>query len=230
MQVQEVLIRFFDLLFSSLAIIVLFPFMVPIMILLKLTGEHYIFYMQPRVGRDGKEFNLIKFATMLKDSPNLPGGLITQKNDPRILPMGKFLRKTKINELPQLINVFLGHMSLVGPRPQTKSHFELYSDEIKETIGKLKPGLTGIGSLVFRDEEGILDKIREDRKSFHHNIIAPYKGELEKWYAEHRTLKTYFLLIFLTAWAVIFPNPRKAGYKKIFKDLPSPPPSLAPYL
>ena len=96
------LIRFFDLLFSGIAIVVLFPFMIPIMILLKLTGEHYIFYLQPRVGKDGKEFNLIKFATMLKDSPNLPGGLITQKDDPRILPMGKFLRKTKINELPHL--------------------------------------------------------------------------------------------------------------------------------
>ena len=230
MQVQEVLIRFFDLLFSSLAIIVLFPFMIPIMILLKLTGEHYIFYMQPRVGKDGKEFNLIKFATMLKDSPNLPGGLITQKNDPRILPMGKFLRKTKINELPQLINVFLGHMSLVGPRPQANAHFDLYPEDTKRIIKNLKPGLSGIGSLIFRNEEEILSQVDEDPHAFHDYVITPYKGELEKWYAEHRTLKTYFLLIFLTAWAVIFPNPRKAGYKKIFKDLPSPPPSLAPYL
>jgi len=222
------LIRFFDLLFSGIAIVVLFPFMIPIMILLKLTGEHYIFYLQPRVGKDGKEFNLIKFATMLKDSPNLPGGLITQKDDPRILPMGKFLRKTKINELPQLINVFLGQMSLVGPRPQTKSHFDLYDDEIRQTIGKLKPGLTGIGSLVFRDEEGILDKIGENRKAFHHNVIAPYKGALEKWYTQHRTIGTYFLLIFLTAWSVIFPC--SSLYKKIFKDLPPPPPSLTPYL
>lgn len=222
------LIRLFDILFSLIAIIFLFPFMIPIMIGLKLTGEHYIFYLQPRVGKDGKEFNLIKFATMLKDSPNLPGGLITQKNDPRILPMGRFLRKTKINELPQLINVLLGHMSLVGPRPQTKSHFDLYDTNIKRVISTLKPGVTGIGSLVFRDEEAILDMIEGDRKEFHHKIIAPYKGELEKWYAGHANLKTYFLLIFLTALSVLLPSNK--FYKKIFKDLPPPPSELSPYL
>ena len=91
------MIRFFDILFSTFAIIVLFPFMIPIMILLKLTGEHDIFYAQMRVGKGEKEFPLLKFATMLRNSPNLPGGLFTQENDPRLLPMGKFLRKTKIN-------------------------------------------------------------------------------------------------------------------------------------
>ena len=222
------LIRFFDLFFSGFAIIILFPFMLPIMILLKLTGEHYIFYLQPRVGRGGDEFLLIKFATMLKDSPNLPGGLITQKNDPRILPMGRFLRKTKINELPQLINVFLGQMSLVGPRPQTKDHFDLYSDDIKHAIKNLKPGLTGIGSLVFRDEEDILDKIQGDRKEFHHNVIAPYKGELERWYARHQNIFTYFALIFLTAISVLYPKVKL--YEKIFRDLPPPPPQLEPFL
>ena len=84
--------------------------MIPIMIGLKLTGEHYIFYSQPRVGKGGREFDLLKFATMLKDSPNLPGGLYTSSNDPRILPLGKFLRKTKINELPQLVNILKGDM------------------------------------------------------------------------------------------------------------------------
>jgi lipopolysaccharide/colanic/teichoic acid biosynthesis glycosyltransferase len=110
-------IRFFDIFFSFFAILVLFPFMLPIMVILKLTGEHYIFYKQFRVGRYGKKFGLIKFATMLKDSLNLPGGTFTLKNDPRILPFGKFLRKTKINELPQLINIFLGQMSIIGYRP-----------------------------------------------------------------------------------------------------------------
>jgi len=103
---------------------------------LKLTGEHYIFYLQPRVGRGGRDFNVLKFATMLKDSPNLPGGLITAKNDPRLLPLGKFLRATKINELPQLINVLLGQMSIVGYRPFAKVHYNLYSDEVKAKIEK----------------------------------------------------------------------------------------------
>jgi lipopolysaccharide/colanic/teichoic acid biosynthesis glycosyltransferase len=90
------MIRFFDILFSGLAIIILFPFMLPIMIGLKLTGEHDIFYCQERVGKGGKIFKVLKFATMMRNSENMPGGVLTQKNDPRILPMGKFLRKTKI--------------------------------------------------------------------------------------------------------------------------------------
>lgn len=89
--------RFFDILFSLLAVIVLTPFMIPIMIGLKLTGEHDIFYRQERIGKGGKPFNLLKFATMLRNSPNMAGGFYTAENDPRILPIGRFLRKTKIN-------------------------------------------------------------------------------------------------------------------------------------
>ena len=91
--------------------------MLPIMVALKLTGEHDIFYGQSRIGRGGREFRVLKFATMLRDSPNMAGGLYTEKNDPRILPIGGFLRKTKINELPQLLNVLGGDMSIIGYRP-----------------------------------------------------------------------------------------------------------------
>jgi len=147
------LIRFFDILFSFLAIIVLFPFMLPIMIILKLTGEHDIFYKQKRVGRYGKEFNMLKFATMLRNSPDLPGGLFTHENDPRMLPLGKFLRKTKINELPQLVNIFIGQMSIVGYRPLTRLGYDKYSDKIKRQLYNFKPGLSGIGSIVLRDEK-----------------------------------------------------------------------------
>jgi lipopolysaccharide/colanic/teichoic acid biosynthesis glycosyltransferase len=128
------MIRLFDIVFSFIAMVILLPFMLPIMIGLKLTGEHYIFYLQPRVGKGSKTFSVFKFATMLKDSPNLPGGVLTQKSDPRILPMGNFLRKTKINELPQLINIFIGQMSFVGPRPQARQHYELYSTDVRQTI------------------------------------------------------------------------------------------------
>ena len=100
--------RFFDILFSGFALLVLSPLLVPVMSILKLTGEGYIFYVHPRIGRDGKIFKLLKFATMLKDSPNLGTGDITINNDPRVLPFGRILRKTKINELPQLINIFIG--------------------------------------------------------------------------------------------------------------------------
>lgn len=214
------MIRFFDLVFSLLAMVILLPFMIPIMIGLKLTGEHDVFYLQPRVGQGGKDFKVFKFATMLKNSPNLPGGVLTQKNDPRILPMGNFLRKTKINELPQLINIFLGQMSFVGPRPQARKHYELYSQEVRREIDAIRPGLTGIGSVVFRDEEALLDCVTDDRDIFHDTIIAPYKGELEIWYARNLNICYYFGLVFLTAWSIFFPRSRL--YLFFFKDLPSP--------
>ena len=221
---QAALIRFFDIVFSALAMIVLFPFMIPIMIGLKLTGEHYIFYLQPRVGKGGKDFMVLKFATMLKDSPNLPGGVLTQKNDPRILPMGKFLRKTKINELPQLANIFIGQMSVVGPRPQARRHYELYSDAVKREIDKVPPGLSGIASIVFRDEEALLDKARADRDHFHDTLIAPYKGKLEVWWVQHRTLANYFKIIIMTVIVLFAPHSRL--YYKWFQDLPKPPKEL----
>jgi lipopolysaccharide/colanic/teichoic acid biosynthesis glycosyltransferase len=220
-------IRFFDFLFSLFAIIILFPFMLPIIIGLKLTGEHDIFYLQPRIGKGGKEFKIIKFATMLRDSPNMPGGFLTQKDDPRILPMGKFLRKTKINELPQLINILIGEMSFVGPRPQAKQHYDLYLNEVKEAINKIPPGLSGIGSIVFRNEEEILHSV-SDRDYFHDKIITPYKGLLECWYVRNQSIKNYFLVILCTVFSVL--NIKKNIWKKVFIGLPEMSLELLPYL
>ena len=218
------MIRALDVFLSLFAMIILLPFMIPVMIGLACTGEHHVFYLQPRIGKQGKPFRVIKFATMLKDSPNLPGGYITQARDPRILPMGIFLRKTKINELPQLMNILIGQMSFVGPRPIVQAHLDLYVEEVRERILSLKPGLTGIGSLVFRDEEGILDRAGKERKYFHDKVIAPYKGQLEMWYAEHKGLGTYFTLIMLTAWSLL--RPRSVVYTKFLVDLPKPSPEL----
>ena len=149
--------RICDLILSALSITILSPLLIPVMIGLKLTGEGYIFYLQERVGYKNQLFNIYKFATMLLDSPNMKGGAITMKNDPRITPMGGFLRKSKINELPQLFNILLGDMSFVGPRPvMKKQSFDLYPEDVKQVIYNVKPGLTGIGSLVFRDEEQII--------------------------------------------------------------------------
>jgi lipopolysaccharide/colanic/teichoic acid biosynthesis glycosyltransferase len=201
--------------------------MVPIMIGLKLTGEHYIFYGQTRVGRYGKDFKLLKFATMLKNSPNLPGGLYTSTNDPRMLPMGKFLRKTKINELPQLINIFIGQMSIVGYRPTVREHYDAYSDDVKQKLYKLRPGLTGIGSITFRNEEEILQQF-EDKKYFHREIINPYKGILECWYADHKNIKNYFKIILITAIVVL--NSNSLIWKKVFSNLPPVPPELQSYI
>ena len=221
------MIRFFDILFSGLAIIILLPFMIPIMIGLKLTGEHDIFYKQTRIGKGGKPFGVMKFATMLRNSPNMAGGVLTQKDDPRILPMGKFLRKTKINELPQLLNIFIGQMSVIGPRPQAKAHYDLYSAEVKSAIDTVAPGLSGLGSVAFRDEEDMLNAV-EDRDHFHDTVIAPYKGALEVWFVQHRTLGVYFKLIWLTVLAVIKPSSK--AWRKSFKDLPPVPEELEKYI
>lgn len=216
------MIRFFDIFFSAVAIIVLLPFMIPIMIALKLTGEHDIFYAQKRVGKGEKEFALLKFATMLRDSPNLPGGLFTQENDPRLLPMGKFLRKTKINELPQLINIFKGDMSVIGYRPQVKKQYMYFPEKDRAVMKTDKPGLSGMGAIVFRSEEDLLLRV-PDKEQFYEDVVSPYKSALECWYIRHKSLGLYFRLIWLTVEAVL--KPSSNGWQKL-KDLPPMPTEL----
>lgn len=219
------LTRIFDILFSAIAIVILIPFMIPIMIGLKLTGEHDIFYGQERIGKDGKPFKLWKFATMLRSSPDLPGGIFTMKNDPRILPMGKFLRKTKINELPQLINILTGDMSIIGYRPLVPKGYDMYPSDIKKELAKSKPGLSGIGSIVFRNEEQIVQEYEsfDDKDSFYRTVIMPYKGTLEVWYTKHRNVFMYWRLIFMTVEVVL--NPDSQSWKKL-KDIPEVPENL----
>ncbi len=206
----RVLKRFLDIVLSGIAILVLLPFMIPIMIGLKLTGEGYIFYKQERIGLNNKPFHILKFATMLKDSPNMKGGMITTKGDPRITPMGGFLRKTKINELPQLFNIFLGDMSIVGPRPLVTESLNRYPEELRNKVYlNVKPGLSGIGSIVFRDEESIVTKVKgsgEDLEAFLNNDLFPHKAELEIWYKENRSLWVDVKIIFVTMWVVLFPD------------------------
>ena len=217
--------RFFDIFFSLIAIIILLPFMIPIMIGLKLTGEHDIFYGQERIGKGGKPFKVWKFATMLRNSINLPGGGYTSKDDPRILPMGRFLRKTKINELPQLINILIGDMSIIGYRPLVQRGYDMYPETIKEKLAQSTPGLSGIGSIVFRNEEQIVEQFEsyEAKDEFYRNVIIPYKGELEAWYIEHRNVLMYFRLIIMTIEAVL--KPESDSWKKI-KGIPKVPENL----
>ena len=215
--------RSFDIFLSLTALIVFLPFFMAIMLTLKFTGEKEIFFLQERVGKDGKRFKLLKFATMLKNSPNIGAGTITVKNDPRILPFGKFLRKTKINELPQLLNVLLGDMSLVGPRPQTIRCFSAFPKHLQSEIILVKPGLSGIGSIIFRGEENILDQ-NENSDVFYDNVIAPYKGEVELWYVKNYNIRTYLKLIFITVWIVCVPTSKLVW--AVFGDLPKPPRDL----
>ena len=212
--------RFFDIFFSSLALLILSPLLLPILFILKFSGEGEIFFLQERIGKGGKVFKLFKFATMLKDSPNIGTGTVTIKSDPRVLPVGKFLRKTKINELPQLLNIFFGDMSIIGPRPLTAETYSSYSTKTQEIVQKVRPGLSGIGSIIFRDEEEILHGASASI-DFYGNVIAPYKGNLEKWFVSNKGIYIYFMAIFVTIWVVIFPNSKIAW--RAFKDLPEPP-------
>ncbi len=216
------MIRTLDLLFTGITLILLLPLFIPIMIILKFTGEGEIFYRQERVGKNGIKFKLLKFATMLKDSPNIGAGEITITNDSRILPVGKFLRKSKINELPQLINILVGNMSLVGPRPMVPNTFEKYPQDHKKIILLVKPGLTGVGSIYFRDEEKFLNS--KNPKHVYDNLIIPYKSKLECWFVENRSLYLYLKIILITAWVVLFPDNKY--YHRFFNKLPIPPMKL----
>jgi len=213
--------RLFDFVLSLILIILLSPLLVPIGIILLLTGEHYIFFKHKRMGKGGKQFELIKFSTMLVDSPNLGSGDFTVNNDPRVLPVGKYLRITKINELPQLLNILKGDMSFVGPRPLAPKIFNNYVPEDQYFILKMKPGLTGIGSIVFRNEDAITAQSKLTWADCLKLEIMPYKARLEEWYFTHKNFFIDLIIIFLTAWVVIFPD-SELTYR-VFRDLPEKP-------
>ena len=215
--------RFFDVLFSTIAILAFSIVLLPVIIILRFTGEGEIFYLQKRIGKNNKKFNLLKFATMLKDSSKMQNGTVTVKNDPRVLPFGKFLRKSKINELPQLFNILKGDMSVIGPRPQTPNYFENIDNKTKNLLLKHRPGLSEIGSIVFRNEEELLFG-QENYLEYHDTVLTPYKTTLELWYLKKRSTLNYFTLILITAFIVFSKNSNV--HWKIFKDIPRPPENL----
>jgi len=212
--------RFFDIIFSGLALVIFSPLLIPVFLILKFSGEGEVFFFQERVGKGGKIFKLFKFATMLKDSPNIGTGTVTIKEDPRVLPVGKFLRKTKVNELPQLLNILFGDMSVIGPRPLTSQNFGSYTFSTQEVIKQVRPGLSGIGSIIFRGEEEIMHGAAASVE-FYKNVIAPYKGSLEEWFVSNKSLYIYFLSILMTMWAVFIPNTTMTW--RVFRGLPVPP-------
>jgi lipopolysaccharide/colanic/teichoic acid biosynthesis glycosyltransferase len=191
---------------------------------LRFTGEGEVFYFQERLGFLNKKFNIIKFATMLKNSPNMGSGSLTLRGDPRVLPFGNFLRKSKINELPQIFNVIIGNMSIVGPRPQMQVDFDKFPVDIRNEIYKSQPGITGIGSIIFRDEEKWISDFDGDKHKFYKDKIAPYKAEVEIWYYQNQSVLIDLKLVFLTAWVIVFPNSNVVY--KMFESLPEKPSHL----
>lgn len=206
--------RLIDIFLTLIVLIILSPVLIIICVILLCSGEHEVIYFQKRIGRDLKPFLIWKFTTMLKNSEKMGDGLLTIREDPRVLPFGKFLRKTKINEIPQLINILIGDMSIVGPRPLIYDPYK----GVGKVIYSNRPGLTGIGSIIFRDEEDLISKTKLNKKDFYDNYICLHKGELELWYKKNYSFWTDMKIIFCTAWVIFFSNSTLP--MQLFKDLP----------
>lgn len=189
------MIRFFDILFSSLGLIILSPLFLILAVWIKIDSKGPVFYRQLRVGKDGKDFYLYKFRTMVVDADN--NGLITVgERDPRVTRAGYFFRKYKLDELPQLINVVLGDMSLVGPRPEVHKYVEMYTPDQRKVL-TVKPGLTDYASIHYIDENKVLAK-SDDPERTYIDAIIPEKIRYNMKYIEHQSVKEYFKIIFLT--------------------------------
>lgn len=215
--------RLLDIVLAFLAIVLLSPLLLLIAVILRVTGEGDVLFIQERVGRHGRPFGLVKFATMLRESPRLGAGEITLKDDPRVLPVGRFLRKTKLNELPQLWNILAGDLSVVGPRPMVPRTFAEYPASAQSLLNTVRPGLSGVGSIVFRDEESFLAGC-EDPRALYSEVIIPYKAALECWYVRNRSLAVYVTAIALTVWAVVFKKTQLPW--QVWPGLPEPPREL----
>lgn len=192
--------RLFDILFSLFGLIVLSPFLVLISLLVASTSKGGIFYLQERIGKNQRPFKLFKFRTMRVNSDSK--GLITiGGRDPRITAVGYYLRKYKIDELPQLLNVFFGTMSLVGPRPEVRKYVELYNEEEKRVLA-VKPGITDYASLEYFSENELLAKSENPEETYIKEVM-PAKLRLNKKYIAEAGLYTDLKIIFRTFKRII---------------------------
>lgn len=198
--------RLLDIIISLLFLSALLPLLLIVAALLRFTGEGKILYFQERIGKDCRYFKIWKFATMLEDSSNFASGNITLRNDPRVTAVGKYLRITKFNELPQLVNVLLGDMTLVGPRPTVRSHANMYPAEVMRKIYSIKPGITGIASILFRDEESLISKSNMRPVDYYEQVLSPQKASLELWYLRNRSILLDLKILFVTLLVIFFPN------------------------
>lgn len=194
------MIRLFDFLFSILGLVILSPLFAIVAIWIKFDSSGPVFYKQIRVGKDNKDFRLFKFRSMVTDAENK--GLITVGGrDPRVTRSGYFIRKYKLDELPQLINVLIGEMSLVGPRPEVRKYVDLYDEEQRKVLS-VKPGITDYASIEYIDENELLAK-SDDPERTYIDIIIPEKIRYNMKYINNRSIKEYFKIIFMTFGKIV---------------------------
>ena len=194
------MIRFFDFILSLVGLVVLAPIFIVLAIWIKIDSTGPVFYKQVRVGQSGIDFGLFKFRSMVVDADKK--GLITVGGrDPRITRSGYFIRKYKLDELPQLINVLVGDMSLVGPRPEVRKYVELYTDEQQKVLS-VKPGITDYASIEYMDENEILGKSNDPEKTYIEEIM-PEKIKYNMKYINNKNLFEYFKIIFLTVLKIV---------------------------
>jgi len=198
--------RAVDVAASSLGLLLIAPLLAAIAIAIKLNSRGPALFRQQRMGRGCRPFSMLKFRTMVLDEGQ-EGPLVTAAGDPRITPLGRFLRLTKLDELPQLWNVLRGDMSLVGPRPQTRRYFESYRDEYARILEVVRPGITDFAAIFYRDEEGMLGLFGEPETTYIRYVI-PEKLRLYRLYLERMSIGTD-LFILLHTVGVLF-SPRKS--------------------
>ena len=189
------MIRFFDILFSIIGLVLLSPLFTVLYLLIRIESQGGGFYSQERIGKNGKPFKLFKFRSMRIGSDKKSLITIGEK-DNRITKTGFILRKYKLDELPQLWNVFIGDMSLVGPRPEVKKYTDLYTEEQKQVL-QVRPGITDWASIKYVDENKILGESKDPDDAYV-NLIMPNKIKLNMVYIQHQTLGEYFKIIFTT--------------------------------
>ena len=194
------MIRFFDFILSLVGLVVLAPIFIMLAIWIKIDSKGPVFYKQVRVGQNGIDFGLFKFRSMVVDADKK--GLITVGGrDPRITRSGYFIRKYKLDELPQLINVLVGDMSLVGPRPEVRKYVNLYTDEQQKVLS-VKPGITDYASIEYMDENEILGKSSDPEKTYIEEIM-PEKIKYNMKYINNKSLFEYFKIILLTVLKIV---------------------------
>ncbi|MCR4420969.1 MAG: sugar transferase [Exilispira sp.] len=200
--VNQIFKRFFDISFSFMALIVCLPLFLIISLLIVIESGFPIIYKQKRIGKNYKEFTLYKFRSMIKDADK-KGALVTAGHDPRITKMGRFLRKTKLDELPQFFNVLIGDMSVVGPRPEVEKYARYYQEDFKYILSKVKPGITDRSSIEYRNEEKILAN-KENHENIYINELLPKKVKIAKEYADNNDVIYDIIIIVKTALTVLF--------------------------